>query len=329
MRRHFYLLAGLLALSLPYRVDAQEQPPAAPAAPASPVEAATFVDYRVGPADELLVQVFGLDQLNQQLRVSNSGKIRVPHLGIVTVNNLTTSEISKEISRRLKEEGIVKDPWVQVTVKQYRAHPVYLLGETWTPGQFMITSNMTVLDLLTLGNGTSADTTNGFLYRRKLKEDGTPMEGADPGDEPVPTDEAIPIDFRAVIEGRQANLTLRGGDVLYVPLRKPEQFYVVGAVLRPGKQEIAPRRPLLVSQAIAMAGGLDKTAKSSQGMLLRTENGVRQEIRVDVTAILKGKEKDFPVQRDDIIYIPGSLTKGFGYGVLNVAPLALTTLIIP
>jgi polysaccharide export outer membrane protein len=302
----------------------QETQPAVGAAQASPVDAATFVDYRVGPADELSIRVFGLDELNQVTRVSNSGKIHVPLLGVIKVNNMTTSEVAAEIARRLREGTILNDPWVQVRVTQYRARPVYLLGETWTPGQFMITSQMTVLDLLTLGNGTSADTTVGFLYRRKIRDD-----GVETGDEPIPTDEAIPIDFRAVIEGRQANLVLRGGDVLYVPLRKPELFYVVGAVQRPGSLEIAPRRPLLVSQAIAMAGGLDKTARSSQGMLLRYENGVRREIRVDVNAILRGKARDFTVQPDDIIFIPGSTAKGLGYGLLNVAPLAVTTLVIP
>jgi polysaccharide export outer membrane protein len=290
-----------------------------------PVAAATFVDYRVGPADQLEIKVFGLDTLDQQTRVSNSGKIHIPYVGVLAVNDMTTSQIEAEIARRLREAAIINEPWVQVRVTEYRARPVYLLGEVWTPGQFMITGHMTVLDLLTLGNGTSFNTAMGFLYRRKIRD-----TEPGPGEEPIPTDEAIPIDFEALAEGRQANLELQGGDVLYVPLRKPEMFYVVGAVQRPGALEIQPRQPLLVSQAIAMAGGLMKTAKTKDGMVLRyDEDGTRREMPIDVTAVLRGKAPDFPVQADDIIFVPGSMTKNIGYSLLNLAPMAVSRVIVP
>jgi protein involved in polysaccharide export with SLBB domain len=146
----------------------------------------------------------------------------------------------------------------------------------------------------------------------------------------VPTDEAIPLDFEAIMDGRQANLELQGGDVLYVPLRKTEMFYVVGAVRSPGRLDISARQSLLVSQAIAMAGGLENTADSDKGILLRyDQTGVRQEIPVDVKAILRGKAPDVTVQADDIIFIPGSATKSIAYGLLNLVPMAVTTIIVP
>jgi polysaccharide export outer membrane protein len=290
-----------------------------------PVAAATFVDYRVGPADTLSIRVFGLEDLSQEVRVSNSGKIHVRSLGIVKVNDMTTGEIESAIASGLREGGLVNDPWVKVSVVQYRAHPVYLLGEVWTPGQFLITDQMTILDLLTLGNGTSMHTNMGFLYRRKIR-----TTEPEPGEEPIPTDEAIPIDFEAVMDGREANLPLRGGDVLYVPPRKPELFSVVGAVGSPGMLEIEARRSLFVSQAIAMAGGLLKTARAKNGLIVRyDEAGTREQISVNVSAILKGKTPDIRVQADDVIFIPGSTVKDLGYGLLNVVPMVVTTIVVP
>ena len=324
MRSHLRSLVVLAAVLAPIPAGAQPQPPTA-GAQSGPVAAATFVDYRVGPADKLSIKVFGLEQLDQEVRVSNSGKIHVQTLGVLVVNDMTPPEIERAIARGLREGGIVNDPWVQVRVVQYRAHPVYLLGEVWTPGQFLITDQMTVLDLLTLGNGTSIHTAMGFLYRRKIKD----TEPA-PGEEPVPTDEAIPIDFEAIMEGRQANLQLRGGDVLYVPLRKPELFSVVGAVQNPGMKEIEARRPLLASQAVAMAGGLLKTAKSNQSIIVRRDaSGARQQVPVDLAAILKGKAPDIRVQADDVIFVPGSALKSLGYGLLNLVPIVTTVLIVP
>ena len=93
---------------------------------------------------------------------------------------------------------------------------------------------------------------------------------------------------------------------------------------------IEPRQPLLVSQAVAMAGGLLKTAKAGSGMLLRyEEDGTRREMPVDFTAVLRGKAPDFPVQADDIIFVPGSAAKNLGYGLLNLAPMAVSRIIIP
>jgi len=310
---------------LPVPAAAQEKPQPDKGQQPGPVAAATFVDYRVGPADELEIKVFGLDALDQRTRVSNPGKIHVPHLGLLTVNDKTTGEIEAEIARGLREKALVKNPWAQVKVLQYRARPVYLLGEVWTPGQFMITDRMTVLDLLTLGNGTSLHRAMGFLYRRKAADGQKPTDG-----DPTPTDEAIPIDFEALMNGRQANLELQGGDVLYVPLRKPEMFYVVGAVQRPGMLEIQPRQPLLVSQAVAMAGGLLKTAKGKDGMVLRyDDDGTRREMPVNITAVLSGKAPDFPVRADDIIFVPGSAVKNLGYGLLNLTPMVVSRVIIP
>ena len=325
MRFRVWLLVALFSALGPVGAGAQQAEPADANPQAGPVAAATFVDYRVGPADKLSVKVFGLDELSQEVRVSNSGKIHVPTLGVLAVNNMTPAEIETAIARGLREAGVVNDPWVQVKVMQYRAHPVYLLGEVWTPGQFLITDQMTVLDLLTLGNGTSFHTAMGFLYRRKIRD-----TEPGPDEEPVPTDEAIPIDFEAIMEGRQANLQLRGGDVLYVPLRKPELFSVVGAVYKPGMLEIEPRRPLLASQAVAMAGGLLKTAKPNDSLIVRfDQSGSRQQLRVDLSAILKGKAPDIRVQADDVIFVPGSALKGLGYGLLNLVPMVTTVLVVP
>ncbi len=209
MRFRVWFVLALFSALGPVGAGAQQATPPA-SQQTGPVAAATFVDYRVGPADKLSIKIFGLNELSQEVRVSNSGKIHMPTLGVLMVNDMTPAQIEATIARGLRDGGIVNDPWVQVKVLQYRAHPVYLLGEVWTPGQFLITDQMTVLDLLTLGNGTSFHTAMGFLYRRKIR-DGEPG----PGEEPIPTDEAIPIDFEAIMEGRQANLPLRGGDVLY------------------------------------------------------------------------------------------------------------------
>lgn len=276
-------------------------------------------DYRVGPGDLLAISVSQIQQLGVSSRVSNSGKLRVPRLGVMKVTDMTTAELEAEISKQLKERELVKDAWVSVRVTQYRARPVYILGEVMMPGQFVIQQDMYLVDLLTLAGGLNEVATPvGFLYRRK------PNAGELPNGEAV-TEEAIPIDFQALSEGTrpELNLKLRGGDVLYVPERRKKYYYIVGEVNGPGFFELASAAEgtLRLSQAIAKAGGPLRTAKMSAGILVRKNAaGERQELPVDFKAILDGRQPDELIQADDIVFIPGSSVKTLAYGFLGILP---------
>ena len=101
-------------------------------------------DYRIGPGDHLTISVSGLNELGHSARVSNTGKIHVPQLGILRIAGLTTAELEALISKQLRERGLVNNAWVSVRVDQYRAQPVYVLGEVMTPGQFVIKDEIPV-----------------------------------------------------------------------------------------------------------------------------------------------------------------------------------------
>ena len=65
-----------------------------------------------------------------------------------------------------------------------------------------------------------------------------------------------------------------------------------------------------------------KTAKMNSGLLVRyDELGARQELAVNFSDVLKGKKMDFPIQPDNVIFIPGSNFKTkVGYGLLGMIP---------
>jgi polysaccharide export outer membrane protein len=278
-------------------------------------------DYVVGAGDVIYISVFGLNDFEQIIRVSNSGKIHVPHLGILKVHGLTPSQIEAKIATALIERELVKEPWVQVRVMEYRAHPVYVLGEVQQAGQFLITGDMTVLDLIGLaGAFNDVYSPVGYLYRYRYP-------GAASSDDPNAVNydeqEVLKIEFSALYDGShpEMNVHLRGGDILYVPQRKANHFFVVGDVARPGAFEIAVNDEVFATQAIAKAGGPLKTAKMSKGILVRFDkDGGRQETPVDFQAILRGKESNLPVFPNDIIYIPGSSAKTLGYGLIGIIP---------
>jgi polysaccharide export outer membrane protein len=266
----------------------------------------------------LSIGVAGASQIQHSTRVSNTGKIHVPYVGVIKVVDMTVPELQAEIARQLRERGLVHDAWVSVRIDQYRAQPVYVLGEVMTPGQFVIKDEMYLTDLLTLAAGfNDVASPIGYLYRRKAN-----TESLQPGE--APTDEAIAIDFQALNEGTrpELNLRLRGGDVLYVPQRRREFYFVVGDVGKPGVYEIKKAAGTIrLSQALAQTGGPLPTAKMSAGILVRFDQaGGRQELPVDFKAILEGRQPDLSVQANDIVFIPGSSAKTLALGLLGVIP---------
>jgi len=325
--------AACLAFGLASAVSAQDPTPQTDAAVRIGV-AAEQSDYRVGPADTLSIKVFGVPALTQTVRVSNSGKIHIAHLGIVSVDGLTTGQIESLIARDLQASGLVVEPSVHVTLDQYRAHPVYILGEVNQPGQYVLTGKRWfITDLIgnAQGIGSMADPI-AYLYRMKTpaaSSGSAPLSGEAGSFSP---EDVVTINVLALAQGKapEMNLELRGGDILYVRQSVPEYFYVVGEVNRPGVYEYSYGQgeglgALRLSRAIASAGGPGRTAKSSEGILVRTgENGVTEQIRFDLGAVIHGRQPDVPIRANDIIFIPGSGMKTIAYGLTGLLPMLAT-----
>jgi polysaccharide export outer membrane protein len=97
-------------------------------------------------------------------------------------------------------------------------------------------------------------------------------------------------------------------DVITVP--KAELIYVVGTVKRSGGFTLAERENVTVLQALSMAEGFGPQAADKQCKILR-RNGTsdREEIAVDLSAILKGKAPDVSMRSEDILFVPSSTSK--------------------
>jgi polysaccharide export outer membrane protein len=285
--------------------------------------------YRLGPGDLLQIVITDIGTY-VGIRVSNSGKIHVPYVGVMKVNDLTVRQLEAAIGEEMRAQGLLNDPWVNVTVQQPRAHPVYLLGEVMIPGQFLIRRDMRVLDLVTLGGGFNEFAIPvAYLYRRSAVDGSEPVDGSP--ESASWKEEVIPIDFEKLMrdEDPELNLRLRGGDVLYVPQREQLKFYVLGDVNGAGvfdyPQPLANMkasgysdRPFRVSDAIGQAGGPAKSAKLSEARIIRlAADGTRQEIPVDLSRILDSGEGNIVIEPDDIVYVPGNNSQAVAGFVLR------------
>ena len=293
-------------------------------------------EYVMGAGDQLNVTFVGgvLKEAATSLTIGNSGTITMPYIGSVQAAGLTAGELEDDIARRYAEMQFLKDPQVLVHITQYQANPIFVIGQVDNTGEYMMSQQLTVMEAILMAGGLDPGA-GSFAYlhrqtraanRQLRKPPSLALANPTVGGEGV---DVIPIDLRPLKFGAvpEPDILLQKGDILVVPPSPDRRFYVVGDVSSPGAVVIPPpaERTMLVSQAIARSGGPTRTAKMSEGMLIRfTEAGRWEERKVDYLAILKGKQPDFQIQPNDIIFIPGSNAKMIGYEMLGIAPAAMT-----
>jgi polysaccharide export outer membrane protein len=115
-------------------------------------------EYRLGAADEVDVEVFGLEELTRSLRVNSRGMISLPLLGPIKAAGKTVAQLEDEITALLADD-FLQDPQVTVFVKTYASQKVTIEGAVKTPGIYPLTGNTSLLQAI-VGAGGVTDMAN-------------------------------------------------------------------------------------------------------------------------------------------------------------------------
>jgi polysaccharide export outer membrane protein len=162
-----------------------------------------------------------------------------------------------------------------------------------------------------------------------LQEKGpdTQENGADKGEDAGPDYDVITININGLFRGRlEQNVFVEPGDIVTIP--PADIFYVAGEVKAPGSFQL--KDGTTVRQAIALAQGPTENAKTGEGFIFREDAlGKRQEIKVDIGAIMKGRKEDIPLQANDLVMVPNSRGKTIGNAILKAFGLGAAQRGIP
>ncbi|AVP98388.1 capsular biosynthesis protein [Ahniella affigens] len=109
-----------------------------------------FADYRLGPGDTVLVEVFGEPDLTVTTKIPQNGRLSYPFLGAIPATGMTPKQLETIIRDGLAGDYLV-DPKVTVTVSEYR--PVFVNGQVKTPGSFPFQPGLTVRKAVSLAGG--------------------------------------------------------------------------------------------------------------------------------------------------------------------------------
>jgi polysaccharide export outer membrane protein len=276
--------------------------------------------YRIGPGDVLDIRVFNRPQLSREaVRVDARGVIRMPLIeDDIQAGCLTEGELAQAIGTHYLK--YLRNPQVNVFVKEFQSQPVAVIGAVNSPGQFKLQRQVRLLELLAFANGPAerAGRTVNIIH---ATDPGICKKTADVSLDDEVASTFVAYKLRDTLEGEdRANPYVRPGDIISVP--DADQIYVVGNVLQP--RAIALKEPITVSRAIAMAGGEQRDSKRDRVRIVRQPAGstAKQEIYVDLAAIEKRQAEDVLLQANDIVAVPTSTGKTLLRSLLgNVVPM--------
>ncbi len=251
------------------------------------------VDYIIGPKDLLEINVFGVNELDTTVRVSEDGLITVPLVGEVRVAGMTKGGVEKELTR-LFEDRFLRNPQVTVFIKEYRSKKISLLGAVNNPGDYELLGRQTLLQIISKAGGLTEDAGKEIIIIRN-QEDGS--------------NSSFKISVEDLVQGGDAalNIVLQPGDIINIPIDKMVRVYVFGQVKNPGALQVKKSNIPTLLQAIAQAGGFSPRASRGKVTIKRVDDQGREiQMKVNAKDIIKGKKKDVRLLEDDVVYVPES-----------------------
>ncbi|MGN7875791.1 polysaccharide export protein EpsE [Roseateles sp. 22389] len=275
-------VSAVLAVSL--ATGAVAQTPARPGNAPAPTGLSTgaAAEYRLGSGDAIRISVFQNPDMLLETRVSESGTITFPLLGVVRIGGLSISEAEQRIADGLKKGNFVKQPQVTIVVLKVTGNQASVLGQVNQPGRYPLeVADTRLTDLLANARGVAS--TGG---------DQVVLTGVR-GGKPFRLEVDLPTLFGP--NGREQDVVVLNGDVLWVD-RFP-MVYIYGEVQKPG--QIRLERGMTLLQGLAAGGGLT---------LRGTDRGIRvhrKDASGKVQEIKPGMDE--PLKDGDVIFVRESL----------------------
>jgi polysaccharide biosynthesis/export protein len=252
---------------------------------------AGLTDEPIFAGEIVHVSVFNAPDFSTIMRVSQTGDIGVPYLGVVHVAGLSSAKAGDLITGELKNRNLVLDPHLLVTVESTNTG-ITVLGEVKSPGVYPPSGKHMLSDLLAQAGGVTTNT-------GRVVE----ISNVDSPDEKtyVPWDPTMhnTSAYDRPIQPGQRVLVKSCGFV-----------YVGGSVGKPGAYAPCSSPIVRLSQIISLAGGLGASPNANHTIISRPNpDGSRTIYQINLDKVLRGDAQDPVVHDEDIVFVPPSYWK--------------------
>jgi len=228
------------------------------------VNLATPANYRLGPGDEVIIDIWGASQNTIRQQISPEGTINIQKIGPVNLSGMTVSAANDYLKNALNKiyNGLnnTTDPTsdIRLTLGNIRTIQINVMGEVVQPGTYALSSFSTVFHALYRAGGVSDI---GSLRNVQLVRNGKNIATIDV--------------YEFIMKGNtQDDIRLQEGDVVIVPAYDV-LVKISGKVKRPMRFEMKKDENL--ATLIKYAGGFEADAYTRSLRVVR-QNGEEYEV---------------------------------------------------
>jgi len=190
--------------------------------------------YSVGPGDKLLVSFYGGNEKKAEVDVNREGKVVLPYLGPVSLTGMTYGEASKFLKDKVKAELIGTE--VNLSIREVRSVGVYVIGEAYKPGKYIVSGLSNVTNALFISGGVNKQ---GSLRTIQIRRN----------NKTIATYDFYDFILRGSLD---SDVTLQDGDIIFIPFIE-NSVTLGGAFKRPHRYEFIEGETL--KDVVQLAGG--------------------------------------------------------------------------
>jgi protein involved in polysaccharide export with SLBB domain len=217
-------------------------------------------DYVLGVGDKLQLNLYGSANVSLPVQVDGRGTIPIPRIGPIRVGGIELGKARQMVQSKVNQA--LARSTVDLEVIKLREIRVFVLGEVYKPGSFLVPSLSSLVNVLSLTGGPTAS--GSFRDIRVLR-----------GGRRIRSFDLYP--FRSDGVGNP-NFMLQSGDVVFVPLSGPQVSLEGGfrRIVQAGAQGDDPNRISLFGDETER-----KQVETERENLLRQISAVEMQLGVE------------------------------------------------
>src|SRR3984957_7030625 len=259
------IVVALALISIATRAQRLTSPTPGPAFSASPavIGGANLPLQPIGTSDLVHLTVYDSPELSQSFRIDKQGNLNLPLLrGPLHAEGLMPDALRDEIADALREQHLLVNPVVDVSVVEYRSRDVTIAGAVKSPTTLQEVGDLRLLGALSQAGGLLPEAGPEIIVEQA-------------------TGSLQRLSVREIFDGfhPQLNIRILAGAQIRVPAC--DQVYVVGNVKRPGAFPFRSLQDTTVLQLLALSGGLDSFSRS-KAYIYRQQQGGAQKIEIEI-----------------------------------------------
>lgn len=242
----------------------------------------------VNIGDLISITTWGHPNMSGVARIEKDGKLYLPLIGGIYAKGLTIEQLKNKLTEAYT--AYIKNPIINVEVKEYASRLVLLFGSVTKPGIYPVKEGTDLVTALAMAGWRALRSNLSSIY---LLRNGHST--------------IVNLADYLRTGNRYNDPILKNKDVIYVPSAKEQNVLVLGQVNKPALIPLSTA-PVSIVKAIVLAGGFKLGALRNDVKVIRGGLIHPSIYTVNLYDILHGKKPNSPqgleLYAGDIVFIP-------------------------